>query len=116
MVAARFDAVNRHALADIVAHYAPDATVTASDLCAPRRGHADVERIYRGIFASLPDAAADVQGYITDGDRVAVRYVVRGHFSGRAVAIPIMNFFTIKGGLIVRDDGLFDNGGRPCTP
>lgn len=116
VVAAKFAAVNRHALPDIVAHYAPDAIVTASDFCAPRKGHADIERIYRGIFAALPETTVDVQEYVVEGDRVAARIVVRGAFNGRTVSIPIMNFFTVKDGLIVRDDGLFDNGGRACTP
>jgi hypothetical protein len=116
VVAAKFAAVNRHALPEIILHYAPDAIVTASDFCAPRKGHADIERTYRGIFAALPDAAVDVQEYVVEGDNVAARIVVRGQFKGRTVSIPIMNFFTVSNGLIVRDDGLFDSGGRPCAP
>lgn len=46
---------------------------------------------------------------------VAVRFVVRGHFGSTAVAIPIMNFFTVENGRITRDDGIFDNGGRACS-
>jgi hypothetical protein len=116
VVAAKFAAVNRHALPEIVLYYAPDAIVTASDFCAPRKGHADIERTYRGIFAALPDVAVEVQEYLVEGDNVAARIVVRGQFNGRTVSIPIMNFFTVSNGLIVRDDGLFDNGGRPCAP
>jgi len=102
VVAAKFAAVNRHALPEIILHYAPDAIVTASDFCAPRKGHADIERTYRGIFAALPDAAVDVQEYVVEGDNVAARIVVRGQFKGRTVSIPIMNFFTVSNGLIVR--------------
>ena len=116
VVAAKFAAVNRHALAEIVAHYAAEAIVTASDFCAPRTGHAEIERTYRGIFAALSDVAVEVQEYIVEGDNVAARIVVRGKFNGRAASIPIMNYFTVRNGLIVRDEGLFDNGGRPCTP
>ena len=116
VIAAKFAAVNRHSLPEIVARYAPDAIVTASDFCAPRMGHAEIERTYRGIFAALSDVAVDVQEYVVEGDNVAARIVVRGKFNGRAVGIPIMNFFTVRNGLIVRDEGLFDNGGRPCTP
>jgi ketosteroid isomerase-like protein len=116
VIEAKFDAVNRHALADVVARYAPDAQVTASNFCAPRHGRADVERIYRGIFAALPDVAADVQEYIVEGDRVAVRFVVRSRAAGASFQIPIINVFTVRDGLIVRDEGRFDNGGRACIP
>lgn len=116
VVEAKFAAVNRHDVAAVVALYAPDAEITATDFCAPRHGHADVERIYRGIFAAIPDASADVQEYVAEGDRVAVRFVVRGHVGDYVVAVPIMDFFTVRDGLIVRDDGVFDNGGRPCSP
>ena len=44
VVEAKFAAVNRHAVADVVAFYAPGAQLTASDFCAPRRGRADMQR------------------------------------------------------------------------
>jgi ketosteroid isomerase-like protein len=114
VIEAKFDAVNRHALADVVARYAPDAQITASNFCAPRQGRADVERIYRGIFSALPDVVADIQEYIVEGDRVVVRFVVRSRAAGAHFQIPIINVFTVRDGLIVRDEGRFDNGGRPC--
>ncbi len=116
VVEAKFAAVNRHAVADIVALYAPEAEVTASDFCRPRKGRGDVERTYRAIFAAVPDAVADVQEYVVQGDRVAVRFVLRGSLNSRAFELPIMDFFTVRRGLIVRDDGLFDNRARACTP
>jgi ketosteroid isomerase-like protein len=116
VVEAKFAAVNRHATADIAAFYAPDASITASDFCKPRQGRAEVERIYKGIFATVPDAQADVQEYVVEGDRVAVKFFVRSRLPGRAFDLPIMDFFTVRDGLIVRDDGIFDNAGRPCTP
>ena len=116
VVEAKFDAVNRHALAEIVALYAPDADVTASDFCAPRHGRADVERTYAAIFAFAPDASVEVQEMISEGDRVAVRFTVRSRAPGRGFEVPILDFFTVRDGLIVRDDGRFDNHGRPCTP
>jgi hypothetical protein len=35
---------------------------------------------------------------------------------GRSFDLPLMNFFTVRNGLIVRDQGIFDNGGRACRP
>jgi len=116
VVRAKFAAFQRRDIDAIAAYYAPDAKVTASDFCHPREGRAEVARTYKGIFAAVPDAVDDVQDYIVQKDRVAVRFIFRGHIGGHAVAVPIADFFTVRDGLIVRDDGVFDNGGRPCTP
>jgi ketosteroid isomerase-like protein len=116
VVEAKFAAVNRHSIADIAALYAPDARLTASDFCAPRQGRLEVERTYRGIFAFAPDAFDDVQEYVVQGDRVAVRFTLRGSIGGHSFSAPLMDFFTVHDGLIVNDDGIFDNGGRACTP
>jgi hypothetical protein len=35
---------------------------------------------------------------------------------GRSFELQLMDLFTVRDGLIVRDDGMFDNRGRPCTP
>jgi len=50
------------------------------------------------------------------GDRVAVRYLVRIGAAGKDFAVPIINLFTVRDGLITADDGVFDNGGRKCAP
>jgi hypothetical protein len=111
-VEAKFAAVNRHDIDGIVAAYAPDAQVTAADFCKPRQGRAEVERTYRAIFAAVPDVQVELTDVVADGPRVAVRFVLHS----KAFTVPIMNFFTVENGLITRDDGLFNNGGRPCTP
>lgn len=112
VVEAKFAAVNRHSIPDIVALYAPDAQLTAADFCKPRQGRADVERTYRAIFAAAPDVRVEMTDVVAQGSRVAVKFVLHAG----AYRLPIMDFFTVEGGLITRDDGLFDNGGRPCTP
>ncbi len=116
VVEAKFAAVNRHDVAGVVALYAPDAEVTASDFCKPRRGRAEVERTYKAIFAAVPDATVEVQEYVVQGDRVAVRFLLSSHLPGRTFTLPLQDFFTVRNGLIVRDDGMFDNRGRPCMP
>ena len=116
VVEAKFAAVNRHSVPDVVAFYAPDAQVTASDFCKPRQGRADVARTYENIFAAVPDAAVTVDETVVQDDRVAVRFTLHGSVSGHAFAVPIQDFFTVRDGLIVRDDGMFDNRGRPCNP
>lgn len=116
VVEAKFAAVNRHAISDISALYSTDALLNASNFCKPRRGRTEVARTYQAIFALAPDAFDDVQEYVVQGDRVAVRFVVRGAIGGHPFSIPLMDFFTIRDGLIVEDDAIFDNGGRTCTP
>jgi len=116
VVEAKFAAVNRHSVPDVVAFYAPDAQITASDFCKPRQGRADVERTYKNIFAVVPDVAVTVDEYVVQDDRVAVRFTLHGSVSGHAFDAPIQDFFTVRNGLIARDDGMFDNHGRPCAP
>jgi hypothetical protein len=53
---------------------------------------------------------------VAQGDRVAVRYLVRIGDAGKGFAMPIINLFTVCDGLITADDGVFDNGGRKCAP
>ncbi len=116
VVAAKFAAVNRHSVPDIVNLYSPDAQVTASDFCKPRRGRADVQRIYQYLFDTFPDIVAEVHEYVAEGDRVAVRFTVRSRLPGKTFAVPIMDFFTVRNGMIESDDGIFDTRGRPCSP
>lgn len=116
VVEAKFAAVNRHAINEIVDYYADDAKLTASDFCTPRHGKLDVERTYTAIFGAIPDVQAEVVEYVVQGDRVAARVVLHSRRPGRSFDFPLMNFFTVKNGKIVRDDGIFDNGGRACRP
>lgn len=116
VVQAKFAAVNRHSLEDIVALYAVDAEVKAPDFCSPRHGHEDVRRTYQAMFSAYPDISAEVQEYVQEGDRVAVRFIVRSNLPGRSFEVPIMNFFSVRNGVIVSDEGLFDTRGRKCSP
>jgi ketosteroid isomerase-like protein len=116
VVEAKFAAVNRHALEDIVALYAVDAALTAPDFCSPRHGRDDVRRTYQALFSAFPDISVEVQEYVQEGDRVAVRFIVRSSLPERSFAVPIMNFFSVRNGVIVSDEGLFDTRGRKCSP
>ena len=115
VVQAKFAAVNRHALEDIVALYAVDAQLTAPDFCSPRHGRDDVRRTYQALFSAFPDISVDVQEYLQEGERVAVRFIVRSSLPDRSFAVPIMNFFSVRNGVIVSDEGLFDTRGRKCS-
>ena|SRR5689334_251682 len=116
VVEAKFAAVNRHSIDDIEKLYAPFAAITAPNFCAPRHGREDVRRIYQDLFATFPDIHAEIQEYLVQGDRVAVRYLVHTGPAGKGFVVPIFNLFTVRDGLITTDDGMFDNGGRKCAP
>lgn len=116
VIEAKFAAVNRHSLEDIVALYAEDAELTAPDFCSPRRGQDDVRRTYQALFSAFPDISVEVREYLQEGDRVAVRFVVRSTLPDRKFEVPIMNFFTVRNGRIVSDEGMFDTRGRKCSP
>ena len=116
VIAAKFAAVNRHAVTDIENLYAVDATVTSPDFCAPRTGQREVRRNYENLFKTFPDISTDVLEYIVQGERVAVRLVIRGNLQGKPFEVPTFDFFTVRNGLIVSDDGIFDARGRKCTP
>jgi ketosteroid isomerase-like protein len=115
VVEAKFAAVNHHVVADVVRHYAPDARITSSGFCAPRQGKAEVQRTYQALIGTFPDIVAEVKEYVVEGDRVAVIFVTRVQVQGKTFEVPIANFFTVKDGLITRDDGVYDAGGRPCA-
>jgi hypothetical protein len=116
VIAAKFTSVNRHALAEIVSLYSPDVQVTASDFCRPRRGRAEVRRTYESLFARYPAIEVEVHDYVVQGENVVVRYTVKNQTPGASFAVPIMNWFVVRNGLIESDDGVFDTRGRPCLP
>jgi ketosteroid isomerase-like protein len=115
VIEAKFAAVNRHSIDDIEKLYAPFASITAPNFCAPRHGREDVRRTYQDLFAAFPGIHAEIQEYLVQGDRVAVRYLVHSDSAGRGFVVPIFNLFTVRDGLITTDDGMFDNGGRKCA-
>lgn len=115
VVRAKFAAFNRHSVPEIVSLYAPDAQINASNFCRVRQGKDEVTRTYNDIFALAPDATDEVQETVTQGERVAVRFIMHATIGGQLVSVPLMNFFTVRGGFIVRDEGLFDTAGRKCT-
>ncbi|HKQ14299.1 MAG TPA: nuclear transport factor 2 family protein [Steroidobacteraceae bacterium] len=114
VVRAKFDAVNRHDLQAITAAYAPDARLLASDFCAPRVGHAAVERTYSGLLGSIEDLSVSIDQAIADGNNVLMHIRVQGAVHGQRFEVPISNYFEVRDGLIAYDLGVFDNGSRPC--
>ena len=115
-ITAKFEAVKRHSAEEVASFYAENATLNASDMCAPRHGAAEVIRTYQAIFATFPHIQAEILETVVEGDRVSARVLLKSADPNMRFELPIANFFTVRDGLIIRDEGLFDTGGRPCLP
>ena len=113
VVGAMFAAFNRHDAAAMEQMYAPDARLTSSDFCHTR-GRSDVRRTYEALFRTFPDIHDDLTTLVSQGDRVAVRFIAVSKQGG--MSLTIHTFLRVRGGQIVEDDSVFDTGGRPCEP
>jgi steroid delta-isomerase-like uncharacterized protein len=100
----------------LAADYAPDCAYE-SPLAGAVVGRAAIEAIYRGLFASFPDFALETTDLVIDSDR-AVQIVVasgtdRGGFmglppTGKHFRFPAMVAYTLKDGLITRQQTVYD--------
>ena len=109
-----FQAFNRHDLPALVSHYSADARLTSSDWCHALHGRDELARKHGELFAASPDVHDELIDVVAAADIVAVRFVSRGHIAGHPFELEIADFFRLRGGLIVEDDTIFDNGGRAC--
>ena len=119
VVAAMFDAFNRHDLDAMAALYADDAVIESPDFEAPRRGPAGVRETYTPYFEGSPDIQDDVTRMFASGGQVAVEFVSRGTMThlgpddpevmrGKAFALKIGAVLEVEDGKIVRDVTYFD--------
>lgn len=108
---AMFDTFNRRDLDAMEALYAQDAVLTSSDFCAPR-GRVDIRRTYQALFDAFPDVRDEVSKVVAEDGLVAIQFTAKAN----GLELPIVTIFTIRDGLIVRDETVFDAGGAPCQP
>ena len=109
-----FQAFNPHDIAALASHYSAGALLTSSDWCHALHGKDELARKHGELFAASPDVQDELVDVVGAGDKVAVRFVSRGHIGGHSFELEIADFFRVRGGLIVEDDTIFDNGGRAC--
>jgi steroid delta-isomerase-like uncharacterized protein len=76
-----FDAIARHDLDAIAAHYSPDVVV---DMLGQGifRGPAEMRAFFQSLFGALPDAEMVVERVVANGDVAVVQWRLRGNFSG----------------------------------
>jgi len=112
------DAATKLDLLQIAECYALDA-VAVSPVFGTVSGRAAIVSTWQTIFSTLSDVVLDVADTLVDGNRVAVlgkmtTSVAKGLFGSEAagaVEYRLVMLFTISGGLIVRDERIYDSTG-----
>jgi steroid delta-isomerase-like uncharacterized protein len=83
----------------------------------PREGH---EAFAKAFYAAFPDIRHDIQDVFTDGDRVAVRFVLHGTHTGSFFGIPATGrpvtiaanvLMQASNGRVAKLAGIFDEAG-----
>ena len=110
-----FLAFNRHDLDAMARLYARDAVLDSPDFCSARSGPEGVRKTYADLFRTFPDIIDQVAVSIGNGDRVAVQFVAHSQGFEPTGELRLATFFTIRNGLIVRDETYFDAHGQPCS-
>ena len=104
LVLRAFEAANAGDVEASIAATAPDARLNG----APFGREGDRERTRR-MLAAFPDVQYDLHDLLAEGDRVAVRYTMRGTHrgelmgipaTGRKVAMPVTTIYRIANGQI----------------
>ncbi|MEM8600835.1 MAG: nuclear transport factor 2 family protein [Bacteroidota bacterium] len=119
VVAAMFEAFNRHDLDALAALYAEDAVIESPDFEEPRRGPAGIRETYAPYFEASPDIQDDVTRMFGSGNLVAVEFVSHGTMTNlgpddpevmqdKAFAMNIAAVLEVRDGKIVRDVTYFD--------
>jgi steroid delta-isomerase-like uncharacterized protein len=105
LVLRAFEAANAGDVEASVAATAPDARLNGE----PFGREGDRERTQR-LLAAIPDVQYELHDLIAEGDKVAVRYTMRGTQrgellgiapTGKAVSMPITTIYRISNGQIV---------------
>lgn len=84
-VYAEFDQQNLDALLEL---YAPDFTLYSPSVPQPVRGVVALAQLARVLWNALPDLRTAIDDLLADGDRVAVRFTIRGTHQGVFMDVP----------------------------
>jgi ketosteroid isomerase-like protein len=99
--------------------YAPDA-IAISPVFGSVRGRDAIVNTWQTLFATFTDTTVSIADVLVDGNRVAVlstlRATDRAGLFGRPATGGIINYrlvllFTVEGGLVVRDERIYDSSG-----
>jgi hypothetical protein len=110
-----FTAFNRHDLNAMARLYAGDAVLESPDFCSARHGPEGVRKSYADLFRTFPDIIDQVTQSVASGNLMAVQFVAHSHGFKPTGELRLATFFTLRNGLIVRDETYFDAHGQPCS-
>lgn len=119
LVTRLFHAADKRDLAGIAACYDEHA-VAVTPVLGEIHGRDAIARTWQTLFENYTDLRVEVSHVLVDGDRVAVLSSIKatdrlGWFglapTGSPLAYGLVVLFTIGGGLIVRDERIFDATG-----
>jgi len=111
-----FGAASRNAQ-QVLECYAPDA-VASSPMFGELRGREAVVATWTTLFSTFSDLTIQNMDFLVDGDRVAVLGLINatdrnGWFglpaTGAPIAYRLVLLFTVKDGLIVQDERIYDS-------
>jgi steroid delta-isomerase-like uncharacterized protein len=92
----------------------PDAIFYVPGSPEPMRGPAGYLTIIRMMRSGFPDIQWTLEEMITEGDKVAARFIMRGTHrgpffgvppTGKPIEVQAMNFYRLSGGQIVEERG-----------
>lgn len=93
--------------ADDIVLWAPGPSPAGTEL----RGKEALRAFLEASERAWPDSWAAVRRLVADGEEVAVELVATATHEGERVSQPMAAFFTVRGGLIVRQACYFDLAG-----
>jgi ketosteroid isomerase-like protein len=95
---------------DRESEYHPSVDLMPPDLEAVFRGHDGYLELWRYWLDAFEDIRWDPEGVLDLGDRFLVTAQQRGHGSGSGVAVsaPVFQLFTLRRGLVVRQEDFLD--------
>ena len=97
-VIAQLAAYNAHDVEGFVACYAPDAEIVDGSGRTLMRGHAEMRERYARLFATHPDAHADIRERLREGRWVVDHEVVHAGAEQRGYVVA----YEVQDGLVVR--------------
>jgi steroid delta-isomerase-like uncharacterized protein len=117
LLARRAEAWSRLDAQALASDYVEDAKVDSPLGGASTHGRIAIERVYQTYFTAFPDLEMRQEDVLIDGDHAAVFSVFHGTDSGgfmgmaptgRKVTIPVVFFYELKDGQILRDRRIYD--------
>ena len=113
----RAEAVDRHDVAALGAHYAEDCTLTSPMAGGTVTGRGAVEQVFRAWFGAFPDVVHRKESLLIDGDMVATLELITGTDTGgfmgmtptqKSFELPLVHLYELRDGQIISERRIYD--------